>query len=158
VAVEKERKGGHRSPNSPLSRRINPRASLHLKTTISTCSRAPTCCFHCCYRGHSWLSLSHFSPCLPMYQVRRCSYSTHLCKSSPQSTSILLGILIRDFPFNRLATFYPEETYLGFPFKIHGFYNSCYNFHGLVESITLGKVTEYCEVYSIDDCGEGMSC
>ncbi|KUJ06697.1 uncharacterized protein LY89DRAFT_790342 [Mollisia scopiformis] len=53
-----------------------------------------------------------------------------------------------------LATFYPEESYAGFPFKIHAFYDSCYNFHGLVESVTLGKVTEYCDVYAVMDCGE----
>ncbi|CZR69072.1 uncharacterized protein PAC_18973 [Phialocephala subalpina] len=61
-------------------------------------------------------------------------------------------IKLSDMPL--LATFFPEENYFGFSFPITGLYDYCYNYHGHVESIMLGQITQYCDLYSVLDCGE----
>ncbi len=40
-----------------------------------------------------------------------------------------------------LSTFWPEDDYEGLSFEVRGFHNVCYNFHGQVNSVSLGKGT-----------------
>lgn len=103
---------------------------------------------------------------LPLYVPNSTTITSYHGQTSQYSAISILSYFLSDSlpqnqtkltPPNRLATFFPEESYLGFSFPITGFYDSCYNYHGHVESITLGQITQYCDLFSEPDCGEGKS-
>jgi len=53
-----------------------------------------------------------------------------------------------------IATFHSKPLYEGNAFPIAALYHTCYNFRGRVESIKLAPDTQFCELYSGDDCTE----
>lgn len=58
---------------------------------------------------------------------------------------------------NRIATFYPEPHFTGYPFIVNGIFDTCYNFKGHVASFSLDPDTDSCELWGVEGCGEGAT-
>ena len=57
----------------------------------------------------------------------------------------------------RLATVFAGPSFTGNYFSIEGIYRSCYNVlhNAKIGSVTLERGTAYCEIWGVEDCGEG---